>query len=39
MENDKRDYLKENILVNLSGFALQGNIETSLVGFHIKMIS
>lgn len=39
IENDKWDYLKENILVKLSQFTLQGNAEASLLGVHIEMIS
>lgn len=39
MENDKWDYLKENNLVKLSEFTLQGNVKTSLLGVRIKMIS
>lgn len=39
MENDKWDYLKENILVKLSQFTLHGNAEASLLGVHIEMIS
>lgn len=29
MENEKWYYLEENTLVKLSGFTLQGNVETS----------